>query len=131
MTVLGSMKVLSTSMTNLERAEIRRMRVQYVVNLAGLKFLFGVKVAGQTPIPADPDVLKLMFELNRIFLLWADNPDVMKKLRAFHADCTNKDKLFALIRAAANTTSLNSDKLGDSDINAVFQLTRPTLPPTY
>ena len=36
MTVFGSMKVLSTSMANLERAEIRRLKVECLSNLVGL-----------------------------------------------------------------------------------------------
>lgn len=56
-------------MANLERGEIRRMRVECVVNLAGLQFLLGESKPGQVQIVPDSEIAKLMFELNRIPML--------------------------------------------------------------
>ena len=129
MTVFGSRKVLSTSMANLERAEIRKLRVECVTNLAGLRFLFGdVLPPGQSAIPADAELVKFMFEMNRIPMLWADDPEVMNALRNFSADTGNKDKLFAIIRATGKTTSLGVHNLSDVDMNTVLRLSRPTPP---
>jgi len=98
MAVWGSMKALNTTMANLERAEIRRMRVECVANLAGLRFVLGEVKAGQIPVVPDAEIAKLMFELNRISMLWADNADVLKSVRDFHAEPGTKDRLLALIR---------------------------------
>ena len=65
MTVFGfdSMKVLSTSMANLEHSEIRKLRVECVTNLAGLRFLFGDKLPlGRRPIPAEAEMVRFMFD---------------------------------------------------------------------
>lgn len=132
MTVFGSMKVLSTSMANLERAEIRKRRVECVTNLAGLRFLFGDKLApGRRPVPAEAEMVQFMFEMHRIPLLWADNPEVLNSVRNFHADTENKDRLFAVIRATAKTTSLGEHNLSDADMNAVLQLSLPEIPPRF
>jgi len=126
MAIWGSMKSLNMTTANLERAEIRRLRVECVTNLAGLRFLFGDKLPpGQSPIPADAEIVKFMFELNRIPILWADDKQVLNSVRSFHAEPTNKDRLFAIIRHTARTTSLGEDNLPDADMNAVFQLSRP------
>lgn len=129
LTVWGSLKTLNMTMSNLERAEIRRMKVECVVNLAGLRFIFSEARPGLVPIPADAEIVKLMFELNRIPILWADDAEVLKAVHDFHAEPTNKDRLFAIIRRTANTTSLHTSNLADADINAVFQLSRPVQAP--
>jgi hypothetical protein len=126
MAVWGSMKSLNTTMANIERAEIRKLRVECVTNLAGLRFVMGDNVPlGRVPIPVDAYIAKLMFELNRVAMLWADDLEVLNSVRNFHGDPGNKDKLFAILRSAAKTTSLGEHNLLDSDINAVFQLSRP------
>jgi hypothetical protein len=114
-------------MTNLERAEIRKLRVECVTNLSGLRFVLGeVLPTGQIPILTDADIAKFMFEMNRIPLLWADNPEVLTSVRNYQADTVNKDKLFAIIRAAATTTALGVHNLSDVDMNTVLRLSRPT-----
>ena len=93
MTVLGSKKVLTTSMANLERAEIRKLKVECLSNLIGLRFV--------TPAPTDqlPEyVSKWMFEMNRICVLWSDDPCVMKDLRDFNAEPSNIARLTKLFR---------------------------------
>jgi hypothetical protein len=69
-----------------------------------------------------------MFEMNRIPLLWADNPEVLTSVRNYQVDTVNKDKLFAVIRAAAKTTSLGVHNLSDGDINTVLRFSRPPTP---
>src|ERR1035441_4235369 len=104
LTVWGSLKTLDRTIANLERAEIRRMRVECVVNLGGLRGLLG---EGKH-VMAEADIAKLMFELNRIQLLWADNSDVLRAVRDYHEQPTNKDRLFALIRTAGADTRLGT-----------------------
>ena len=122
MTVWGSMKALNTTMNNLERAEIRRMKIECVVNLAGLRFLITDNRQGQ--IRPDADIAKLMFELNRVSTLWADDNEVLKNIRDFHAERSNT-RLITLIRSLAKSTKLHLDNLSDADVSNVFEITRP------
>lgn len=125
MSVWGSRKVLSTSMANLERAEIRRLRVQCLVNISGWKFLGAAPKPGQTVMCTDADKSQSMFELNKVFTLWADDPEVLTKARDYYGDVNNRERLFNLIRSMAKTTMLNLDALSDHDIGSVFITTRP------
>jgi|ERR1017187_6147457 hypothetical protein len=115
MTVLGSKKVLTTSMANLERAEIRKLKVECLSNLIGLRFV--------TPAPTDqlPEyVSKWMFEMNRICVLWSDDPCVMKDLRDFNAEPSNIARLTKLFRTMGKTTTFHLDNLSDTDLGALF-----------
>jgi hypothetical protein len=124
MALWGSMKSLNTTMANLERAEIRRMRVECVTNLAGLRGLLGEA----KHIVTEADAAKLMFELNRISTLWSHDAEVLRAVRDFIAEPQNKDRLFRLIRTISRSTALNLENLGDADMNAVFQLNMPQKP---
>jgi len=127
MSVWGSRTVLSTSMANLERAEARRLRVQCLVNVSGWKFLGAALKPGHTPICTDADQSQSMFELNKVFTLWADDPEVLTKARDYYGDINNRVRLFNLIRSMARTTMLNFDALSDQDIGSVFTITRPAI----
>ena len=127
MSVWGSRTVLSTSMANLERAEVRRLRVQCLVNVSGWKFLGAALKPGHTPICTDADQSQSMFELNKVFTLWADDPEVLTKARDYYGDMNNRVRLFNLIRSMARTTMLNFDALSDQDIGSVFTITRPAI----
>ena len=68
-----------------------------------------------------------MFELNKVFTLWADDPEVLTKARDYYGDMNNRVRLFNLIRSMARTTMLNFDALSDHDIGSVFTINRPAI----
>ncbi len=70
-----------------------------------------------------PDEYKsrFMYEMNKIPSLWADDPEVMKNLRDFHAE-NNNDRFVMLLRNLGRTTKISTEKLSDADLKTISLL---------
>jgi hypothetical protein len=108
--VLGAIWIFKKSTNELELVEIRRQKVECLVNIAGLRFVLSM---GQPR--REEYASKLMFELNKIPILWSDDVATLSMLRDFNADRTN-DRLFKLIRSLGETTKFPMQNLIDADI---------------
>lgn len=113
-TVWGAIKAVEKASHDLEATEIRRQKVECITAITGLRWVIS---DGQS----QPDEYKarLMYEMNKIPSLWADDQEVMKNLRDFHADRTN-ERLILLLRKLGNSTKLSTGKLSDADIRTIF-----------
>src|ERR1017187_974215 len=110
-----SHRLFRAKLEKLEHSEIRKLKVECLSNLIGLRFV--------TPSPANQlaeYVSKWMFEMNRICVLWADDPCVMKDLRDFNAEPSNIARLTKLFRTMGKTTTFHLDNLSDTDLGALF-----------
>ena len=113
-TVWGAIKAVEKTSKDLEFTEIRRQKVECITALNGLRWVIS---DGQDQ--PDEYKAKLMYEMNKIPSLWADDPEVMKNLRDFHAERTN-ERLILLLRNLGNNTRLSTGKLSDADIRTIF-----------
>ena len=95
-TVWGAIQTFRRTSQDLESAEIRRQKVECLVSLTGLRF-----VIGGIPV-SDEYKSKFMYEMNKIPSLWANDPEVMKNLRDFHAE-NNNDRFILLLRNLGRT----------------------------
>jgi hypothetical protein len=103
--------IRSTS-KDLELSEIRKRKVECLSNLMGLRHTISHN--------ATPEQASLRsFELNRIQVLWGDDPEVLNAVRNFHQSQTN-DRLITLIRVMGRSSSLPTESLSDSDITGMF-----------
>ena len=71
--------------------------------------------------PPDEYKARLIYEMNKISPLWADDPEVMKNLRDYYAE-RNNERFILLLRNLGNTTKLSTGELSDADIRGVFLL---------
>ena len=67
---------------------------------------------------------KLMYELNKVSSLWAQDQNVMIFYRDYFANPT-AENFVKLLKAISPTTELALDKLADSDLENVFIKTPP------
>jgi hypothetical protein len=115
-TVLGAIKAVERTSQDLESTEIRRQKIMCIVALHGLRFVIGDGVKAP-----DEYKSKFMYEMNEIPSLWADDSDVMKHLRDFHAD-RNNERFILLLRQLGSNTKLSTGKLSDADFRTVTLL---------
>jgi hypothetical protein len=115
-TVWGAIKAVKMTSEDLESAEIRRQKVTCLVSLLGLRFVI-------SDIPSVPDEYKsrFMYQMNKIPCLWADDPEVMKNLRDFHAE-RNNDRFLLLLKNMGRTTKVSIERLSDADLRTVSML---------
>ncbi|MGD0939524.1 MAG: hypothetical protein ABR905_07405 [Terracidiphilus sp.] len=102
------------SSQDLEANEIRRQKIECIIALTGLRW-----VISNGPAQPNEYKAKLMYEMNKIPSLWADDPEVMKNLRDFSADRTNP-RFVLLLRNLGTTTKLSTGKLSDADYCNTF-----------
>jgi len=112
--VLAVILALRAVMASVESAEIRRQKLQCLSNIAGLRFLIGQDQ--QFPLEC---TARFNMEMNRISILWSDDPEVLVRLREFHGQNSN-ELLARLLRAMANTTKMPLNNLGNSDIAQII-----------
>ncbi len=113
---MGAIKAVKMTSQDLEAAEIRRQKVGCLVALAGLRFTIS-----NNPLVPDEYKSRFMYEMNKIPSLWADDPEVMKNLRDFHAE-NNNDRFVLLLRNLGRTTKISTEKLSDADFKTVSLL---------
>jgi hypothetical protein len=120
---LGAILAVNIGIRKLEESEIRKQKVDCIVTMYGLRF---VMVEGQNH--AQEDRSRLMFEMNRAGVLFADDPQVQNDLRDYRNGQSN-ERLIALIHSMGKTTKLNTSLLSKSDIENVFlAYNRPLAP---
>lgn len=114
---------LRAIMASVESAEIRRQKLQCLSTIAGLRGLIG-----QDQQLSFEYIARFNIELNRISILWSDDPEVLVRLREFHEE-ESAERLLRLLRVMANTTKMPLHNLGDSDIaQIIFKF---QIPPTH
>lgn len=99
-----------------ESTEIRRQKVDCVINLSGLKW-----VLGSYQLVPDEFKCRFLFELNRISALWSSDRDVIRGLRDFFADRTN-EHLVSLIQSLCASIDLEAEELSDAETQNIFSL---------
>ena len=109
-------RALEHATRNLEATERRRLKVECLTNIGGLRFVMSQGASPPTEFKA-----KLAFELNRVLVLWADDAAAIKDVRDFYGDQTN-DRFVKLFRSLAVTTNLQCDHLSDADLRNIFSL---------
>lgn len=114
MAIKASLASVREAEKNIEALELRKHKVACLVNLVGLRFVIGSQVE-----TSSEDRARLMFEINRINVLWSDHPKVLSALRNFYSDRTN-EQLLVLTRNMAMTTNLSIDSLSDKDLQQLF-----------
>jgi hypothetical protein len=115
-TVWGAIKAVKMTSQDLESAEIRRQKVECLVSLTGLRF-----VIGNNSSALDEYKSRFMYQINKIPSLWADDSEVMKNLRDFHAE-NNNDRFILLLKNLGRTTKVATDRLSDADLKTVSLL---------
>ena len=110
----GAIMAVEKAASDLETTEIRRQKVECLVNLYGLRWV----ISDALNLP-DEYKSKLNYEFNKLPVLWGDDAEVMKNLRDFNAE-RNNERLILLLRNLGKTTKLPVDALGDADISKVF-----------
>jgi hypothetical protein len=113
-TYLAAIKGLKMNSQAVESTEIRRQKVECVINLSGLKW-----VLGSYQLVPDEFKARFLFELNRISVLWSNDRDAMKSLRDFFVDRTN-ERLVSLVRSLCASISLPAEALSDAEIQNTF-----------
>jgi hypothetical protein len=93
--------------------EIRQQRVECFCNLTGLRHAIT-----NAPL-TDEDRSRLLFELNRISILWSDNSEVLTLAREFFSS-RNNHLFIRLLRAMGKGTKLPVENLSDADFSNVF-----------
>jgi hypothetical protein len=125
--VIAALLAVHLGISKLEQTEIRRLRVECITNLYGLRFV-------TSEAPARPeDVARYMFELNRAVTLFADDTDTLNELRDFYESVKSKradatDRMITLIKKMSATTALRVENLSDADVRAIFLLPMPPPP---
>ena len=99
-----------------ESTEIRRQKVECVINLSGLKW-----VLGSYQIVPDEFKARLLCELNRISVLWSNDRETMRNLQEFFDDRTN-EYLVSLLRRLCDSINLPAEDLSGSDTKNIFSL---------
>jgi hypothetical protein len=99
-----------------ESTEIRRQKVECVINLSGLKW-----VLGSYQLVPDEFKARFLFELNRISVLWSHDRETMRSLRDFFADRSN-ERLVSLVRRLSASVNLPTEELSDAEIQIIFSL---------
>jgi hypothetical protein len=112
--MVGAVWAVRKASKDLELDEIRRSKVECLSNLIGLRYTISKSVLTRE------DMSRRSFELNRIPILWSDDPEVLKAIRDFHAAQTD-GRLIALIRAMGKTSRFQMENLADADISSIFQ----------
>jgi hypothetical protein len=117
--IWGARSTLRASQRDIEIDELRRLRLDCLVNLVGLRFV----IADEQTFVSDDDKSRIMFELNRAVALWADNNRVQNLLRDIRRKHTSNNTV-EMLRAMAETTNIPLNNLAESDLNSLFVLRR-------
>lgn len=113
---LAAIKGFKTNSEGVESAEIRREKVECIINLSGLKWV----LASYQLVP-DEFKARFLFELNKISVLWSNDRETIRLLREFFDDRTN-EYLLSLLRRLCETVNLPAEELADSESKNIFSL---------
>jgi hypothetical protein len=115
-TYLAAVKGFKKNSQDVDSTEIRRQRIECVINLSGLKWVFG-----SYQLVPDEFKARFLFEVNRISVLWSDDRETMRSLRDFFADRTN-EYLVSLVQRLCVSIDLPAEELSDAEIKNIFSL---------
>lgn len=120
--IIGAVLAVQKGVRDLEGTEIRRLRVECITNLYGLRYAITDGFAARAE-----DQARFMFEINRAGALFADDVEILRELRDFYEEVRAKKadataRLVVLIKKMGRKTSLNLHELGDSDVRSTFTL---------
>ncbi len=122
LTFFGAFYAVKKGIEDLELSEIRRIRVECITSLYGLRFAI---TDGFSARPED--LSRFMFEMNRAGALFADDEDTLNGLRDFYDSVAKKKpdattRLMAMIKSMGKQTSLKLNRLSDADVASTFTL---------
>lgn len=114
---LGAQHAVGKQLQALENQELRRLRIDCLVKIAGLRFLLG-----------DPSrreytsaVAAFNEAINRALVLFANEKEVRKALANYRAS-PEAARLLACIRQMAIATQIEIGDLSDDDLTSVLRL---------
>jgi hypothetical protein len=84
----GAWFAVKAGVRDLEATERRRQKISCAINLYGLRY-----VVSSEPVQRDEDRTQFMFEMGRAAALFADDPEVQKKLRDFYSAVQSNTQL--------------------------------------
>lgn len=115
---IGSVRAVRAAQHDLEKDELRRLRLICFSNIMGLRH---VLTNGVLASPEDRS--KLSFEFNRAPALWSDYPDMINLLRDMREPGLSRNNgLLALLKKMGDTTALPVDRLADGDFMRSFNI---------
>jgi len=121
---LGAKRAVKEGVRDLEETEIRRQKLDCILNLYGLRY-----VLGQGPCCRDEDRTRFMFEISRASALFAEDVEVQKGMRDFHAgikrddpEAQRTDRLISLIKQMSESARCPIQALSDTDVRNIFLL---------
>jgi hypothetical protein len=91
--IRASVRAVDRGFDRLEQQEIRRMKVECVVNMAGARFVL------DRVNPNNEDQARFNVELNKIPVLFADDESVMRHYRLFAANPGETCNIYPLMEA--------------------------------
>jgi hypothetical protein len=98
--IYGAVKAVDRGFDRLEQQEIRRMKVECVVNMAGARFVLDRGKA------SDDDEARFNVELNKIPVLFADEESVMRLYRLFASNSGESSNIFPLMEALTKAVKI-------------------------
>jgi hypothetical protein len=113
----GSVKAVRAAQRDLEFDEVRRQRVECLVNLMGLRFT----LTGQLSLASAEDKSRMMFELNRAVALWSDNASIIEHLARIRTS-SSVENITRMLRLMSEGTSLSFMSLSEDDLSTPFQV---------
>ena len=98
--IRAAVKAVDRGFDRLEYQEIRRMKVECVVNMAGARFVL------DNQNPNYEDHARFNIELNKIPVLFADNENVMRPYRLFACNPGDSSNIYPLMEALTKAVKI-------------------------
>jgi len=121
---IGAMRAVKEGVKDLEKTELRRQKLDCILNLYGLRY-----VLGEGPSCRDEDRTRFMFETSRAGALFAEDAEVQKGMRDFYDAITRgepepqrTDRFITLIKQMSKSARCPVQALSDADVRNIFLL---------
>jgi hypothetical protein len=120
----GAIRAVRAGVRDLEATELRRQKLDCIVRLYGLRYVFSPE-----PVQRDEDRASFMFEFGRAGALFAEDVEVQKGLRDLYdatkrgeAEGQRSDRFISLIKQMSRSAKCPLQALSDADVRNVFLL---------
>jgi hypothetical protein len=121
---IGAVRAVRAGVKDLEATELRRQKLDCILNLHGLRY-----VLSERPAQRDEDRTRFMFEMGRASALFAEDAEVQKGMRDFHdaikrcePEPQRTDRFISLIKQMSKSARCPLQALSDTDVRNVFLL---------
>ena len=114
MAIRASVKAVEQTAAKLETTEIRKQKVDCLVAVCGLRFVILDQLWPSLEFRS-----RYLYEMNKIAVLWSDDPEVLNNVRDVLNGSSN-DKLVRLMRNMGRSTALPLQNLADADLTRIF-----------